>query len=142
LSAADVDDLAQEVFLRLLRYGGNIALENPGAYLFRVTENVANEWSERARIRYPHDDSALEELRCESSQEPEVAVVEAQRIQHIQSILAQLPARRREVVMSHLEHGMTYKEIAQQRGLTNRVVRRDIARAYGVLRLHLKIEDL
>ena len=62
----DIDDLAQEVFLRLLRYSDDIAVDNPQGYLFRIAANVANEWRERSRVRKPHDDSWLEELQIES----------------------------------------------------------------------------
>ena len=55
----DIDDLAQEVFLRLLRYSDDITVDNPQGYLFRIAANVANEWRERSRVRKPHDDSWL-----------------------------------------------------------------------------------
>ena len=44
-----MDDAAQEVFLRLLRYDRGELVENPQAYLFKVATNVAAEWSIRAR---------------------------------------------------------------------------------------------
>jgi len=68
---ADLDDLAQEVFLRLLRYSDDVAIDNPQGYLFRIAANVANEWQERARHRRPHDDSWLEDLQIEFNDEPE-----------------------------------------------------------------------
>ncbi len=34
--AAELDDLAQEVFLRLLRYSEKTAVENPLGYLLRI----------------------------------------------------------------------------------------------------------
>jgi DNA-directed RNA polymerase specialized sigma24 family protein len=75
----DIDDLAQEVFLRLLRYSDEVTVENPQGYLFRIAANVANEWRERSRVRKPHDDSWLEELRVESTEEPENALAKRRR---------------------------------------------------------------
>jgi len=141
-AAADIDDLAQEVFLRLLRYGDETSIENPGAYVSRIAHNVANEWCERARVRFPHDDSALAELLCESDDEPEVALARTQKNEHIQAAVRELPARRRNVLLSHVAHGMTYKEIARHLGLTHRVVVRDLAYAREALRSRLSLEDL
>lgn len=139
---ADIDDLAQEVFLRLLDYSDATAIENPAAYLSRVAANVANQWCDRARVRHPHSDRGLAELPIESKDEPEVSVALAQRDRCIQAALGELPPRRREVLLLRLQHGMTLEEIAQERGLTYRIVVREITRAYGALRLQLKPEDL
>src|SRR4029450_9475900 len=43
---ADLDDLAQEVFLRLLRYSDDVAIDNPQGYLFRLGANGAHELHE------------------------------------------------------------------------------------------------
>jgi RNA polymerase sigma-70 factor (ECF subfamily) len=139
---SDVDDLAQEVFLRLLRYSDQTAIEYPGGYLSRITNNVANEWCERVRVRQPHDDAGLAELPTEAIDEPEYALAQAQRSRHIQEAVGKLPARRREVLRLHVEEGMTYKEIAEHRGLTRRIVVRDLAHTYRSLREQIRREDV
>src|SRR3954447_19342316 len=57
--AADVEDVAQEVFLRLMRYEKAELVDHPQAYLYKVAANVATEWSIRARNRLPHDQKWL-----------------------------------------------------------------------------------
>ena len=47
----DVEDVGQEVFLRLMRYETAELIEHPQAYLYKVASNVATEWSMRARNR-------------------------------------------------------------------------------------------
>src|SRR5688572_6915454 len=44
IKSADLDDLVQEVFLRLLRYSTAEVIGNPQGYLFRIAHNVATEW--------------------------------------------------------------------------------------------------
>ncbi|HEY0942352.1 MAG TPA: sigma-70 family RNA polymerase sigma factor [Steroidobacter sp.] len=139
---ADIDDLAQEVFLRVLRYGDPTEIKNPGGYLARVTANVANEWCGKARMRYPHDDCELEELLSEGNDHPEIALAQTQRMQRVQAAIARLPARRREVLLSRMEDDMTCNQIAEHLGLSRRIVLRDLNRAYDVLRTRLKREDL
>jgi len=138
----DIDDLAQEVFLRLLRYSDDVAIDNPQGYLFRIAANVANEWRERSRVRRPHDDSWLEELQIESGEEPENAFARTRTNEYVQAAVDRLPPRQREVLLLHVNEGLTYKQIAQQRGLTYRIVLRDLTRAYSQLRMQLRLEDL
>jgi RNA polymerase sigma-70 factor (ECF subfamily) len=138
----DIDDLAQEVFLRLLRYSDDVAVDNPQGYLFRIAANVANEWRERSRVRKPHDDSWLDELQIEAGDEPENAFAKTRANEYVQAAVDRLPPRQREVLLLHVNEGLTYKQIAQQRGLTYRIVLRDLTRAYSTLRMQLRLEDL
>lgn len=138
----DIDDLAQEVFLRLLRYSDDVTVDNPQGYLFRIAANVANEWRERSRVRRPHDDTWLDELQIEAGDEPENAFAKTRASEYVQAAVDRLPARQREVLLLHVNEGLTYKQIAQQRGLTYRIVLRDLTRAYSTLRMQLRLEDL
>src|ERR1700750_1783979 len=62
---ADLDDVAQEVFLRLLRYQSAEVVEHPQAYLFKIAANVSAEWAIRARHRLEHDPRWLDTLVAE-----------------------------------------------------------------------------
>ncbi|HEY4367760.1 MAG TPA: RNA polymerase sigma factor [Steroidobacteraceae bacterium] len=139
---ADLDDLAQEVFLRLLRYSDDVVVENPQSYLFRIATNVANEWRERARVRRPHDQSWLDDLQIEPADEPENSVARTLIHQHVRAAVQRLPQRQREVLLLHVNDGLTYMQIAQRKGLTYRVVLRDLTRAYSQLRSELSLRDL
>jgi RNA polymerase sigma-70 factor (ECF subfamily) len=139
---ADLDDLAQEVFLRLLRYSDDVAIENPQGYLFRIAANVANEWQERARHRRPHDDSWLEDLQVEFDDEPENTIAREVAREYMQEAVNKLPRRQREVLLLHVSEGLTYKQIAERQGLTYRVILRDLTRAYSQLRKQLRQADL
>ncbi len=140
--ASDIDDLAQEVFLRLLRYSENVAVANPQGYLFRIAANVANEWQERVRNRQPHEQSWLSELQVETGEEPENVVGQTMVQERVQAVVQKLPARQREVLLLHVDDGLTCAQIARHMGLTHRAVQRDLVRAYSRLRLRLNLEDL
>lgn len=138
----EVDDLAQEVFLRLLRYSDAVAVENPQGYLFRIAANVANEWRERPRVRQPHEGSWLDELQVDPVDQPDNTVFQNRISKHLQNAVNKLPKRQREVLLLHVNDGLTYKQIADRLGITYRIVLRDLTRAYGTLRIQLKAEDL
>jgi len=140
--AADLDDVAQEVFLRLLRYSDDIVIDNPQGYLFRVAANVASEWRERARLRCPHDQNWLHDLQIEPANEPENAVARSVLRQHVRAAVDQLPPRQRMALRLHVNDGLTYMQIAERLGLSYRAVMRDLTRAYSRLRLQLNAEDL
>jgi RNA polymerase sigma-70 factor (ECF subfamily) len=139
---AEVDDLAQEVFLRLLRYSDDVAVENPQGYLFRIAANVANEWRDRSRVRQPHDRSWLDELQIDPADQPDNTVFQNRVSKHLQTAVNRLPKRQREVLLLHVNEGLTYKEIAERLNVTYRIVLRDLTRAYATLRMQLKAEDL
>jgi RNA polymerase sigma factor (sigma-70 family) len=142
VQAADLDDVAQEVFVRLLRYSDDALIEHPQSYLFRIAINVVNEWRERSRNSLPHDDTWLADLQIERDDEPESAVENTLVSAQVRSAVARLPKRQREVLLLHIKDDLTYKQIAKQLKLTPRVVRRDIARAYAQLRSELHAVDL
>src|SRR4051812_13691160 len=62
IAVSDVDDVAQEVFLRLMRYRKAELVEHPQAYLFKMATNVAAEWSIRSSQRHPHESKWLATL--------------------------------------------------------------------------------
>ena len=138
----EVDDLAQEVFLRLLRYGDEVAVENPQSYLFRIAANVANEWRARSHVRQPHDRSWLDELQIDPADQPDNSDSRSRISKHMQAAVDQLPKRQREALLLHVNDGLTYKQIAGRMGVTYRIVLRDLTRAYAALRVRLKAEDL
>lgn len=139
---AEVDDLAQEVFLRLLRYSDDVAVDNPQGYLFRIAANVAHEWRDRSRVRQPHDRSWLDELQIDPADQPDNSVFQNRVSKHLQTAVDRLPKRQREVLLLHVNEGLTYKEIADRLNVTYRIVLRDLTRAYATLRMQLKAEDL
>jgi RNA polymerase sigma-70 factor (ECF subfamily) len=140
--AAELDDLAQEVFLRLLRYSEKTAVENPLGYLLRIAGNVASEWRERARVSKPHDQEWLDDLLIEPDQEPENSVSQARTNASVQAAVDKLPFRQRQVLLLRVNEGLTYKQIADRLKLSPRIVLRDLSRAYSQLRTRLDPEDL
>ena len=132
VSASDIDDVAQEVFLRLLRYKPEEHVLDPKSYLYKMAANVASEWSMRARARHPHASNWLDELSDDAN--PVEAVYSIQRNATINAALARLPARSREVLRLRFGEGLTDEGVAERLRLSQRVVRRDLATAYVRLR--------
>jgi RNA polymerase sigma factor (sigma-70 family) len=135
----DLDDIAQEVFLRLLRYDRGENVSDPRAYLFKIAGNVASEWSMRARQRLPHESSWLDDLIDETDIAEEME--RSERYSQLYSALGSLPARVREILRLHFGEALTHEAIATRLGVTRRVVKRDIVRAYASLRSALSLPE-
>ena len=68
----DVDDLAREVYLRLLRVPEPELVLNPQGYLYRVALNVAEEWRQHAAQSKEHSSDPLTGLEDREDLEREV----------------------------------------------------------------------
>jgi RNA polymerase sigma factor (sigma-70 family) len=134
IPSGEIDDLTQEVFLRLVLYCEDVSVANPHAYLRRVTSNVINDWHQRRSSHARHDDVWLKRLKADSRYEPQNSFASAQTRQRVLAALAQLRPRQRELLVLHVYEGLTYKQIAEARGLSHRIIVRDLARAYATLR--------
>jgi RNA polymerase sigma factor (sigma-70 family) len=131
-SAVEVEDLAQEIYLRLLRAPDLLQVRNPQAYLLRVAGHVVAEW----RRQYPPMDSLSaedEDLQVEECL-PELALEARVSEQRLNEQLARMSPTMRAVVLLRLRDEHPYKQIAQELGLTLRQVRRYLARGYERLR--------
>jgi RNA polymerase sigma-70 factor (ECF subfamily) len=132
VAPADLDDVAQEVFLRLLRYDRAELVTDPQAYLFKVAANVASEWSMRASNRLPHDPAWLEDLA--DHRRPEDDLEQQTRDRQLMAALSELPARAREVLRLHYSEGLGHEAIATNLAVTARIVKRDLINSYSSLR--------
>jgi RNA polymerase sigma factor (sigma-70 family) len=132
---ADVEDVGQEVFLRLMRYDTAELIEHPQAYLYKVASNVATEWSIRARNRLPHAEEWVADLT--DSERPESQLVLAQAEREIERALNTLTPYQREVLKLFFVEGLGYAEIAEQLGESVRSVTRQFRKSYEKLRHEL-----
>lgn len=62
--------------------------------------------------------------------------------QQLRKSVEQLPANERQVLLLHVNNGLTYWEIASRLGMDEETVLRDLAHAYSKLRLDLSADDL
>jgi len=134
---ADVDDLAQEVYLRLLRVPKPELINNPQAYLYKVALNVAEEWRQRAAQRHVHSEEFLKEIQAEEDVETETRYEERELM--IRNALNSLPLSSKTAVILHIRDGMTYEQVAAHMGTSRRAVKRYIAKGYDALRDKLDV---
>jgi RNA polymerase sigma-70 factor (ECF subfamily) len=124
----DIEDLAQETYLRLLRARDLDDVRNPKAYLLTVAANVVSEWRQ-------HQPSPALFEPVEESSGVQVLDVDAA-ISHgeLDRVLADLSPMTRAVVLLRFRDNVQCRDIARELQLSDRQVRRHLTRAFEQLR--------
>ena len=137
---AEVRDVAQEAFMRLLRIDREELIERPEAYLFRIAANLAYEHRLRSARQMSEGDMASDEI-ADRSESPEVRVQDQERIQRIDRVFAQLPPLPRAALLLQHRDGLTYDQIAVHLGTTKHMVKKHLTRAMAQCRAALREDD-
>jgi RNA polymerase sigma-70 factor (ECF subfamily) len=127
----DIQDLAQETYLRLLRARDLSDVRNPQAYILRVASHVLSEWRNH---QLPAESISQDEALLVDDRLPEFALEATLSQERLDRILGGMSPAMRAVLLLRLrdEHGV--KVIAQELDMTVRQVRRYLARGYERLR--------
>jgi RNA polymerase sigma factor (sigma-70 family) len=136
-TAVDIDDLAQETYLRLLRAPNLGEVRNPQAYLLKVASHVFLEWRDQqppAEFVVTVDD---QQLTDETSPELEVEANVSQA--RLEKTLAAVSPLMRAVLLLKLRDEKSAQQIAQELDITPRQVKRYLARGYALL--HAALEN-
>ncbi|MDQ1094093.1 RNA polymerase sigma factor (sigma-70 family) [Xanthomonas sacchari] len=133
----DAEDMVQETYLRLLRAHRQQgeAIANPEAYLYTVAQNLAREQAARRR-QAPLRIEEMEQFSqlLAAGDDVEDSAQRRQRQQHLQALLADLPARTRAVLVMQYRDGLSYKQIAERMGVSPHMVKKHVVRGLSACR--------
>ena len=131
-AAVDIEDLAQETYLRLLRARDLHDVRSPQSYLLRVASHVVAEWRHRQppeEMFEPLDeDYKLDERSPEFELEAELSQT------RLDQALEEIAPLTRAVLILKFRDNHQCKQIAAELDLTNRQVRRHLTRGFEQLR--------
>ncbi|HEX4269304.1 MAG TPA: RNA polymerase sigma factor [Steroidobacteraceae bacterium] len=122
----DAADLAQEVYMRMLRIPDLGAIRDPEAYLFTIASNLAREHAhQERRDRESLDvaDPAVEEQLAELPA-PGGELDAEQRARRLREVLQQLSPKCRAAVELQYWHELSYAEIALRLGVSTHMVKK------------------
>lgn len=130
-NGADVPDLAQEVFLRLLRVEHHETIRSPEAYLFTVASHVLHQHTLRQSAIPASVDitEMFTELQLMSNDDPTARVETQQRLEELERALAQLPPRVSTTLLLHRFAGFSIEEIGKQLGVARPTAKKYLAQA-------------
>ncbi len=130
-NANDVPDLAQEVYLRLLRVNHQEAIRNPEAYLFTVASHVLHQHALRqaANTSFIDITEAIPELLSPAGEDPSARAENSQRVEWFRKTLERLPSRVGVALVMHRIYGYTVQEVANELGVARETAKKYLTRA-------------
>jgi RNA polymerase sigma factor (sigma-70 family) len=130
---ADARDLAQEVYVRMLRIRDPDKIRDMEAYLFTVAGNLIKEHAAREvrrGVTVDVDDGAIVEELGEPA-EFDTQIDTASQVKRLREVLRHLPPRWHAAVVMHYVQGLTYQEIGDRLSVSSRTVKKYLAQALG-----------
>lgn len=136
---ADIPDLTQEVFLRMLRIPDRDAIRSPEAYLFTVALHVAQQHAMQDSAIPPS--VQVEELMAQLPASPDAdPVLQAHSEQCFEAFaraLERMSPKVRATFVLHRQYGMTLKEISRELCVSFPMAKEYLAKALHQLHQHL-----
>lgn len=134
----DVDDMAQEVYLRLCRLDDEKVVHKPLAYLYGIASHVLADFrieveQEREHITVDSDtvDEWVDHPTCVL---PDDIADRLNLQQQIDKAIAQLPPTHAAVLLAHKRDGLSYDEVAEKLGLSRHTVEKYVTQAKARIR--------
>src|SRR5450755_3388045 len=130
---ADAADLAQEVYVRMLRISDQEAIRNPVHYLYTVANNLVKEHAvlDRRQASGIDIDEAPAHERLETLPEFDGDLDKTQRIARLGIVLKQLRPKCRAAVELRFTQGLSYRAIATHLGVSPQMAKKYVAQALG-----------
>ena len=127
---ADVDDLVQETYARLLRARERGSIVSPRGLLFATARNAARDLFRR---RAAAKTTSIAEIDCSRVFDDAPGVVETvsrrQEADLLAEAIAALPPRCREILVLRKFKDLSHREIAQQLGISEHTVEAQLTKA-------------
>lgn len=135
---ADAEDLAQEVFVRMIRNEKMTDVQHMESYLFQTAWNLLRDRARRNETHRVYEHIPFDESRHEGHAPSEERVYEGREaVERFLNVVEEMPPRRRTVFLLHRFTGLSYGAIALELGISVGVVEKHMTKA--LLQLHTRL---
>jgi RNA polymerase sigma factor (sigma-70 family) len=131
-SVDNASDIAQDTFLRILKQGDQNSLRQlnePRAYLRTVAKRVLINFYDRQTLERSYLET-LAHMPEPYLPSPEQRMIIFEALQEIDTLLDALPAKIRKTFLLSQLDGLTYAQVAESQGISERTVKRYMATAF------------
>ena len=136
---ADVPDITQEVYLRMLRVPNVESIRSPEAYLFTVAQHVVQQHTlKMAALPSAELAQVLSTQSATVHVDPAQELVAAQCLDRLQETLEKLSPKARAVFILSRRDGLSFDEIATRLGVSKPMVKKYLMKALLQFRLRLE----
>ncbi|MBU1271523.1 MAG: RNA polymerase sigma factor [Alphaproteobacteria bacterium] len=133
-SPADVDDIVQETYAKLISIENFAAIQNVRAYLFRTAHSAAVDRLRRQSVVQLEAVADLDRLQVASDAvTPEDEVVDRNELRLLARMIERLPEKTRRIFVLSRVSERSQKQIAQETGYPESTVEKHIAKAFALL---------
>jgi RNA polymerase sigma factor (sigma-70 family) len=132
VSAAEAEELVQDVFMAMHARSAAEPIDNVQGYLFRIAANLLTKRAE------PHHAQLDEALDFAEGFSPERILIGRQEASRVIEAIRNLPPRTREAFALHRFEEMTYEAIARRLGISVSAVSKLVARALAHVAVELR----
>jgi RNA polymerase sigma-70 factor (ECF subfamily) len=137
---ADVPDIVQEVYLRMLRVPNIESIRSPEAYLFTVAQHVVQQHALRQSAIAQSVELArvLNSPQATPSGDPALELDAHECLEQLQGALDQLAPKMRAAFMMHRRDGLSIEEIGTRLGISRPLVKKYLMKALMHFRQRLE----
>lgn len=129
-AAADVDDLVQEVFLRLQGRGATTEIENVEGYLFRTAASVLGQRHRHATWAWGRQEDPAEVGGLTDTHSPERILIGKQALERLMALVDELPPRTAQAFILYRFEHLTREAVGRRMGITAKAVEALLKRAF------------
>jgi RNA polymerase sigma factor (sigma-70 family) len=132
--SGEIEDLVQEVFIRLAHRQNIASIDRLEGYLFETAANVIRDRVRRRVVRHAdRHDSYEESLHAVEDFSPERVYLGEEALQEIVHALQELPERTRTVFILHRLEELRHADIARRLGISVSAVEKHVVKAMTYL---------
>lgn len=142
-STADVPDIFQEIFLRLLRIRDHESIRNPQAYLYTIASHVLHQHALKGATAPVSMDplELVSKLDVGAAPDPAEEAELQQRMADLARVLEARSPRAFAVLVMYRCEGMTLEEIGRRLGVSTAMARKYLTRAIAMCDQYLEEQD-
>ena len=138
-NVADVPDITQEVYLRMLRVSNVESIRSPEAYLFTVAQHVLQQHTLKMAAMPSVELAQVLNTQSSAAQaDPALELVATQSLERLQETLEKLSPKARAVFILSRRDGLSFDEIAVRLGCSRPMVKKYLMKALLQFRQRLE----
>ena len=142
VAASEVDDVIQDIFVRLARREAADVIETPKRYLFQVAKAALIDRHRRETSRCAAQHCELSDINHPADELSPLRVLQAREDMRVaREVIAAMPARRREILIALRLEGASLKAVAARYGISTSAVEKHLTRALQGLAERLPAAD-
>jgi RNA polymerase sigma factor (sigma-70 family) len=130
-NVADLPDIVQEVYLRMLRIPSIESIRSPEAYLFTVAQHVVQQHTLRQTATPPSVEltQMFDMPSTTLDVDPVLATDAAQCVELLQDAIEELSPKVRATFLLHRRDGLSFEDIGTRLGISRPMVKKNLMKA-------------